>query len=344
MSAATAEAPSTPVTTTAATSTAATTDAPARSDDAVLRDILRSEKSADKPATNDAVADKPADGQADPNAKPDESAETKADTAADKPETKDQPATDPARSERIARAINTLRLDNVDEEMLQEAVAKSPEKVIAWAERAGKRHAEVSRRLHERAKGEPSKPEAAAETRSEIDYDALVKPFAADMSAESVDQMKKLAKTLSDNFAAREQKLTEAFDAKTADVNARVARIQIESAKNRLVERFPQLSNPRELDPESTSNVFEMMTLLEGQALRRGESPTIDTLMERACRIQFNEQAIEAAAAKRAETDRKRSNGSMTVTTTTQPPKPMTHAEREDASIRAIMRGETPAE
>jgi hypothetical protein len=248
-----------------------------------------------------------------------EADETADETAGDTPPEVDREA--------LARALGVLKRDNVPDEVI-DGLLQSPDKLLAWAEKAGKRQGDIDKILGvkrpdeaeetpEKAKAEPTGSPATDEAVAE-----LVRPFADEMGSEHAQAtLTKLASHVRESTLAEVRPVL----GRLAEM---VEGMMVRSARDSLRERFPQVG-----DESKWAGVMKTAQTLS----KTGGFSDMDSLIAAAAKLEFGEFSVRDKQQDLAKRHKARSNGTPTPPRQTRQKPPATHKDRIEAALDDVL-------
>lgn len=236
----------------------------------------------------------------------------------------------------LTRAMGILRRDNVPDELIQDWIENNPEKLIAWAERSGKRQGDIDRRLgvakpDEEAKetDESDKAEPTGSPADDKSLAELVRPFADEMGSEHAEAtLTSLAKHVRDSTLAEVRPKLEAFEQGYGRLAQTLERMAVKQARDGLRERFPQVS-----DESKWAKVMGRAQTLS----KTGGYEDIESVLADSARLEFGEFKLRDEQARLAKSRHTRSTGTPTIPTRTRQKPPATHSDKIDAALDAVL-------
>lgn len=272
--------------------------------------------------------DQPMDEEPDAPEAPD------AEPADEMDETDEEPAAPVDARADVTKAIGVLRRDNVPDDVI-DSLMTNPAKLLAWAEKAGKRQRDIDERMRgskaePEAKDTPENPKAdpTGQPAHDPDLAELVRPFAEEMGSEHATE------TLT-RFAEHIQRTTlDKVLPGLQGLSTMVETILVERARDGLRERFPQVA-----DEGNWSKIQERAMLLS----KSGGYSDPATLFRDAARIEFGETNVKDFQTNLAKKHSHRSLGTPTPPRQTRRAAPRTHADAIDAALDAVLGPPDPA-
>ncbi len=275
-----------------------------------------------------AKAEVPAEAQEEAPAETTTESAPKAET--DEKETKEEPKaeSDPD----WEKACTALKLDGVPDAVLE---GLDRAEAIKWASKAKERHAKTAKELQEKA-AKIKELESGRVTTKEADGKQAA-------TADDDDPLAKIREAYGEELAAPlakwMEKQREAYDARLRDVEADRVRTLIDGARASLKEQFPQLDDPEKLEAvqsEMAAHVHKYQDLSPHERAQMA--------MRDAARVLFFDEVKASEAGKALASYRKKMTSQPTPPNGKTPTqKAMTSAEREEALLEAIFRGDTEA-
>lgn len=230
----------------------------------------------------------------------------------------------------LAKAFTTLKLAGAPESVLGKL---DRAEVLAWASKAKEEQTKTAKELQVRAErikvleagattkpAEPEKPTAAVDG---DELEALKTNFGDELAAP-------LAKIIGKERARADERIT--------FLEGLLERQLISSAKAGVREQFPQVD-----DPAKFAEILPDVRLEMGTGKYKGMEPemAVSSAMQYVLRARFFEETRASEAGRQLAQHRQRLAAQPTPPTgKSEKPKPMTHAEREDAVLAAIWKGD----
>lgn len=238
----------------------------------------------------------------------------------------------------LDKARKALELDGWSEEDFEEL---SEQRIVALGKKASERQAKISQELEAKSKqrtedGEAGEDETSAarvasraepEGQADEDLESTLKPikelFGEETGAAIAAYVQKALGLSTQQVKQLEQRLNAVTEEK--------AEKAADSARDQLVERFPELK-----DEEVYDEVVEEMTQL---VQLQGRFKSMESLMEAACRMKGLGETKAEKKTKSPAVQSAKANGTTSARTNGTPAKALSIGDREDLALDAIFKG-----